>query len=40
MTILNPGKRVQRLFEITRLNTVFQFSETEADAVDRVLKAS
>jgi hypothetical protein len=27
MTILNPSKRVQRLFHITRLDTVFEICE-------------
>ena len=40
MTVLNPGARVQRLFEITRLNAVFEIMETEADAVDKARIAS
>jgi anti-sigma B factor antagonist len=40
MTVLNPTKRVRRLFEITRLHTVFQISENEADAVKLARKAS
>jgi anti-sigma B factor antagonist len=33
MAVLNPTKRVQRLFDITRLGTVFQIFGNEADAV-------
>jgi anti-sigma B factor antagonist len=40
MTILSPTKRVQRLFEITRLHTVFAIFENEADAVKLARKAS
>jgi len=40
MAVLNPTKRVQRLFEITRLNTVFQIVETEGDAIKVASKAS
>src|SRR5215467_12480856 len=40
MTILNPTKRVQRLFEITRLNTIFEILENEDDAVQKARKAS
>ena len=40
MTLLNPSKRVQRLFEITRLDTVFDIFEQEPEAVEKVLKAS
>lgn len=40
MTVLSPTKRVQRLFDITRLNTVFQILENENDAVWKALKAS
>jgi anti-sigma B factor antagonist len=40
MTILNPSKRVQRLFEITCLNTVFEICEDELDAVEKARKAS
>src|SRR6266705_5545425 len=32
MTILNPNKRVQRLFDITRLNTVFEILQNEDEA--------
>ena len=40
MTVLNPNKRVQRLFDITRLNTIFEILENENDAVQQALKAS
>jgi anti-sigma B factor antagonist len=40
MTVLNPAKRVQRLFEITRLNTVFQIHDNEPDAIQHARKAS
>ena len=40
MTILNPSKRVQRLFEITRLDTVFEICEREIDAVEKARNAS
>ena len=40
MTVLNPTKRVQRLFEITRLTTVFEILHTEADAVKKARSAS
>jgi len=40
MTILNPAKRVQRLFEITRLNAVFEILFDEADAVKKARPAS
>jgi anti-sigma B factor antagonist len=40
MTILNPNKRILRLFEITRLNTVFEICHHEADAVQKARKAS
>jgi len=33
MTILNPAKRVQRLFEITKLNAIFEIFEDERNAV-------
>ena len=39
LTVLNPTKRVQRLFEITRLNAVFEIFEKEEDAVDLARKA-
>jgi anti-sigma B factor antagonist len=40
MTVLNPTKRVQRLFDITRLTTVFEIVEDETEAIQRALKAS
>src|SRR6185436_15480454 len=40
MTILSPTKRVSRLFEITRLNTVFDILESEDDAIKVARKAS
>ena len=40
MTVLNPTKRVQRLFEITRLNKVFEILENETEAVEVARKAS
>jgi len=40
MTVLNPTKRVQRLFEITRLNKVFEILENESEAVEVARKAS
>ena len=40
MTILNPTQRVQRLFEITRLTTIFEILDNEADAVQQATKAS
>ena len=40
MTILSPTKRVQRLFDITRLNSVFQIMEQENDAIQSARKAS
>ena len=40
MTILNPNKRVQRLFDITRLNSIFEVFENEPDAIRKALKAS
>ena len=39
MTILNPAKRVERLFEITRLNTVFDILQNEDEAVQKAQKA-
>jgi anti-sigma B factor antagonist len=38
MTILNPNKRMRRLFEITRLNSVFEICEEESDAVKKARK--
>ncbi|HYR44222.1 MAG TPA: STAS domain-containing protein [Terriglobia bacterium] len=40
MTLLNPSKRVLRLFEITRLTTVFEICDQEPDALQRAAKAS
>ncbi len=39
MTILQPNKRVQRLFDITRLNAVFEIFENETEAVQKARKA-
>ncbi len=39
MTILQPNKRVQRLFDITRLNAVFEILENETEAVQKARKA-
>src|SRR5262245_17863774 len=40
MTVLSPTKRVERLFEITRLNKVFEILETEAEAIQIARKTS
>jgi anti-sigma B factor antagonist len=40
MTIFNPNKRVQRLFDITRLNSIFEIFENEKDAIQKALQAS
>ena len=40
MTILQPTKRVQRLFDITRLNTVFEIVDNENDAVQKARQPS
>ena len=40
MTVLNPTKRVERLFEITRLNKVFEILQTEQEAIEIARKAS
>ena len=40
MTILNPKKRVQRLFEVTRLIAVFEILQNEADAIQQARKAA
>jgi anti-sigma B factor antagonist len=40
MTLLSPTKRVQRLFEITRLNSVFEILDSENEAVQQASKAS
>jgi len=39
LTLLNPTKRVQRLFEITRLNTIFEIFENELEAVHQASKS-
>jgi anti-sigma B factor antagonist len=40
MAVLNPTKRVQRLFDITRLDTVFKICEKEEEAIALAGKAS
>ncbi|HYR89251.1 MAG TPA: STAS domain-containing protein [Terriglobia bacterium] len=35
MTLLNPTKRVAKLLEITKLNTIFEILEVEPEAVKR-----
>src|SRR5438034_11447435 len=40
MTVLNPTKRVQRLLDITRLDTVFEIFQTENEAVQKARTAS
>jgi anti-sigma B factor antagonist len=40
MTLLNPTQRVQRLFDITRLDTVFEIFDREPDAVEKANQAS
>jgi anti-sigma B factor antagonist len=40
MTVLKPNKRIQRLFDITRLNTIFDILEDEPAAIQKALKAS
>jgi anti-sigma B factor antagonist len=40
MTVLGPNKRIQRLFDITRLNTIFEILETEPEAIQKAVKAS
>ncbi len=40
MAILGPTKRVQRLFEITRLNSVFPIVDKEEEAIELARKAS
>jgi len=40
MTLLNPSKRVLRLFEITRLTTVFEICDQEPDAIQKASRAS
>src|SRR6058998_2280323 len=38
LTLINPVKRVRRLFEITRLNTIFEIFDEESDAVQQASK--
>jgi len=38
MVILNPAKRVQRLLEITKLDTVFEIFEVEGEALKQARK--
>jgi anti-sigma B factor antagonist len=38
MTLVNPTKDVNRLFQITRLNTVFEICEQEPAAVQKLAK--
>jgi len=40
MIILSPNQRIQRLFEITRLHTVFTILHSEEEAVQKARKAS
>jgi anti-sigma B factor antagonist len=40
LTVLRPTKRVQRLFEITHLNSIFEILENEDDAVRKAGIAS
>src|SRR5260370_20735433 len=40
MTLLNPTRRVRRLFEITRLNTVFEIFHQEPEAIHKAHQAS
>jgi len=40
MALLNPTKRVQRLFEITRLTSVFEILQNETEAVKTARQAS
>jgi anti-sigma B factor antagonist len=40
MAVLSPTKRVQRLFDITRLDTVFKICEKEDEAIALAGKAS
>lgn len=40
MTVLNPTKRVERLFDITRLNSVFQIVRSEDEAIQITRKVS
>src|SRR5437667_8118738 len=38
LTLLNPSKRVERLFEITRLHTIFEIFAEEPAAVEKARK--
>jgi anti-sigma B factor antagonist len=40
MIVLSPAPRVDKLLEITRLNTVFEILHTETEAVQKAQKAS
>jgi anti-sigma B factor antagonist len=40
MSVLSPTKRVQRLFDITRLDTVFRICDKEQEAIELAGKAS
>jgi anti-sigma B factor antagonist len=40
LAILSPTTRVQRLFELTRLNTVFEVRDNETDAIQTAAKVS
>jgi anti-sigma B factor antagonist len=40
MTVLNPTKRVHRLLDITRLDTVFRVFDKEEEAVELAREAS
>src|SRR2546429_457255 len=40
LAVLGPTKRVQRLFDITRLDTVFKIFDKEEEALEQAGKAS
>lgn len=40
MTVLSPTKRVHRLLDITRLDSVFQIFDNEEEAIELARKAS
>jgi len=40
MTVLSPTKRVQRLLDITRLDSVFHIFDKEEEAIELARKAS
>jgi anti-sigma B factor antagonist len=40
LTVFNPTKRVQRLLDITRLDTVFEIFNSESDAIQNARKVS